>query len=161
MKKIHGMGYEDDTDLKDLIIQQLKGLGPWNDRSIVEYTDGLRMALHDSGEWYPEMVKAVCELLTHPDPVIRTGAVSVIDVITDDLDASTLVDLLRDHRDLFFGVNPQGFTLPFRTDLACPLLIALGRRADVYDFDAIALLEEAARQPHGFLVADDLQRLKR
>ncbi len=146
------------TDFEEIVIRQLRGMGPWNARGDVECNEGLLRALREAGPLREAIARAVIGLLTHPDPVLRTGAVTLLDEVAVELGADALADLLERRPELFFGVAPEGFVM-HHNDLSWPMLLQLGRLAPPGHEGACRLLREATGRPRGTLVVDNLARI--
>jgi hypothetical protein len=118
--------------------------------------DGLRRAVRDSGDLLPAFARAILQLLSDEKLSIRTGAVSMLPEVWDEIGAAALIDLLESRPELFYRVKPSRKYPLHYDDLAGAMLVAIGRLAKPNDARSIAFLREALKGAHAREVASSL-----
>ncbi|MEZ0374105.1 MAG: hypothetical protein ACAI44_33750 [Candidatus Sericytochromatia bacterium] len=133
--------------LPALIYRQLSSGEVWSVKGDAGPYDGLIRALE--GPEHAELAAACAEMLTDPDPGVRTGLVACLPWFGDTLGAEGLATLLEQRPELFVRVAPVGADPGFfsHRDLAKGVLSAMATLVQPSDRRAIAQLRRAAADP--------------
>lgn len=131
---------------KTAICRQLEGDSPWSDRNDLHRYEGLERQLQASpADQREEWVQACAELLITAELPIRSGIVSVLLEIAEDLGAEWLTEQWLAHPELFLDISPVEPS-PFKT-LDKGLFRAIAHALQPGDSQAIVLLRQVAADP--------------
>ncbi len=100
----------DVDNIQRKVESQLRGSGDWTHRDDQTQIDGLRRAACEAGDLAPAFARAIVNLIEHPDPVVRAGAILAVEAVAAHVAADELLGILEAHPELFRGVKrPTGY----------------------------------------------------
>jgi hypothetical protein len=121
--------------------------------------DGLTRAVRDSGDLHPAFARAIHRLLSDKKLSIRTGAVSMLPEVREEIGAPALIELLETRPELFYRIKPSRKYPLHYDDLAGAVLVSIGRATQPDDTRSITFLREALKGAHAWEVASSLARV--
>ena len=119
----------------------------WVHREDMSHYEGIDHALYEEPQHEAEIVAAVSTLLTDDNRLVRSGAVAVLPGLKERIGEDRLLEVLENHRDLYYKVRALGSrSAHYFPDLYSRLLCALGDVARPGNRRAVRILRAAAEE---------------